>query len=100
MTPYTWHADNLQTATQTLNSHWQGDFTTTSTKITTDTRKIEKGDIFLAIKGDNFDGHDFLTLAKDKGAVAVIVSHPQAIDLPQLIMKQLLHHQQFPKFLG
>ena len=40
----------------------------------TDTRKIEQGDIFLAIQGDNFDGHDYVQTAKDKGAVLAIVS--------------------------
>ena len=31
--------------------------------ISTDTRKIEKGSLFIAIKGDNFDGHDFASKA-------------------------------------
>lgn len=86
MTLYTWHADNLKTATASLDSHWRGDFTAQSTKITTDTRNIKQGDIFLAIKGDNFDGHDYVQTAIDKGAVAVIVSQPQAAIIPQLIV--------------
>lgn len=36
--------------------------------ITTDTRKIQEGDLFIPLKGDNFDGHDFLLQAFEKGA--------------------------------
>ena len=42
--------------------------------ITTDTRKIGKGDVFLALEGDRFDGHDYLRDAVRDGASAVIVS--------------------------
>ena len=42
--------------------------------ITTDTRKIAKGNVFLALKGERFDGHDYLTDAVRDGAAAVIVS--------------------------
>lgn len=83
MTSYIWQKDNLQAATQGV---WQGEFSTQSTRITTDTRKIEQGDIFLAIKGDNFDGHDYVEAAKELGAVAVIVNEPVVSNLPQLIV--------------
>jgi UDP-N-acetylmuramoyl-tripeptide--D-alanyl-D-alanine ligase len=42
--------------------------------ITTDTRKIGKGDVFLALKGEHFDGHDYLRDAVRDGASAVVVS--------------------------
>ncbi len=42
------------------------------TSICTDTRDIEKGCVFVAIKGDRFDGHDFAVQSVEKGAVAVI----------------------------
>jgi len=42
--------------------------------ITTDTRKIGKGDVFLALEGVHFDGHDYLRDAVRDGALAVIVS--------------------------
>ena len=41
-------------------------------KVSTDTRSIDKGDIFLALKGDNYDGHDYLDEAIDKGAICLI----------------------------
>lgn len=40
--------------------------------ISTDSRSLRKGDIFLALRGDNFDGHDFISEAIAKGATAVI----------------------------
>lgn len=45
-------------------------------KITTDTRKIEKGDLFIALRGENFDGAEFAADALQKGASAVLVGAP------------------------
>ncbi|MDO4450662.1 MAG: UDP-N-acetylmuramoyl-tripeptide--D-alanyl-D-alanine ligase [Moraxella sp.] len=86
MTPYIWQFDNLNTALSELNPIWHGEFTAQSTKITTDTRTINAGDIFLAIKGDNFDGHEFVNQALEKGAVLAIVNEKVESDLPQLIV--------------
>ena len=44
--------------------------------ITTDTRKIAAGDLFIALRGENFDGADFAADALHKGAAAVLVSAP------------------------
>ena len=44
------------------------------TGISIDTRSIEQNDLFIAIKGQNYDGHDFLEEALQKGASGVIVS--------------------------
>ena len=40
--------------------------------ITTDTREIKKGSLFIALKGENFDGHSFLEEAFKKGAAAAV----------------------------
>ena len=37
-----------------------------------DTRKIKKGDIFIAIKGKKYDGHNYIKEAIKKGAIACI----------------------------
>jgi UDP-N-acetylmuramoyl-tripeptide--D-alanyl-D-alanine ligase len=42
-------------------------------RIITDTRELEAGDIFLALRGETFDGHSFLTTAAERGALAAIV---------------------------
>ena len=41
--------------------------------ISTDTRSIARGDVFVALRGERFDGHDFLTQATAAGASAVVV---------------------------
>jgi UDP-N-acetylmuramoyl-tripeptide--D-alanyl-D-alanine ligase len=41
--------------------------------ITTDTRDLQQGALFVALSGDRFDGHDFLEAAMAQGAVAVVV---------------------------
>ena len=38
-----------------------------------DSRNVTKGSLFVCIKGDNFDGHDFINDAVKRGAVAIIV---------------------------
>ena len=44
-------------------------------RVHTDTRTLQSGDLFVALKGDNFDAHDFLQQARAKGAVAAIAQH-------------------------
>lgn len=94
---YVWQADNLLAATKTFAGHWQfgavpvesnndANKPISSTRIATDTRTIKTGDIFLALTGDNFDGHDYLDIAIEKGAVAAIVSRPIAADIAQLVV--------------
>lgn len=88
---YVWQADNLLAATALLGGHWQAtqaatDIEITSNRITTDTRSIKTGDIFLALSGDNFDGHDYINVAASKGAVAAIVSQPTSTSIPQLVV--------------
>ncbi|MEN9693146.1 MAG: hypothetical protein RLZZ330_790, partial [Actinomycetota bacterium] len=46
------------------------------TGIQTDSRKVVEGDLFVAIKGEKFDGHDFIEEAFENGAVAAMVSTP------------------------
>ncbi|RYF17641.1 MAG: UDP-N-acetylmuramoyl-tripeptide--D-alanyl-D-alanine ligase [Comamonadaceae bacterium] len=44
-------------------------------RVHTDTRTLQPGDLFVALKGDRFDANDFIAEARDKGAVAAI-AHP------------------------
>lgn len=48
-----------------------------------DTRSIKPGDIYVAIQGEQFDGHDFVPQAIEKGAVAVVVS--KSIGMPGVL---------------
>lgn len=49
--------------------------------ISTDTRQPMPGALFVALRGERFDGHDFLQQAAEQGAVAALVDH-QAQQLP------------------
>lgn len=52
-----------------------------------DTRTLKEGDLFVAIKTEQRDGHDFLEQAKQAGAVAALVTRVNpSIDLPQLMV--------------
>ena len=42
--------------------------------VSTDTRTLRSGDLFVALQGPNFDGHDYLGMAQELGAVAALVS--------------------------
>jgi UDP-N-acetylmuramoyl-tripeptide--D-alanyl-D-alanine ligase len=55
--------------------------------VTTDTRKITPGCLFVALKGERFDAHDFADKAKEAGAGALLVSRKLDIDLPQVVVK-------------
>jgi len=46
--------------------------------VSTDTRSVGKGQLFVAIRGEFFDGHDFLAMAKERGAVAALVDEKHA----------------------
>src|ERR1017187_10130395 len=42
-------------------------------RVCTDSRQVKAGDLFFALQGDRFDGHDFLRTAAEQGAGAVVV---------------------------
>jgi UDP-N-acetylmuramoyl-tripeptide--D-alanyl-D-alanine ligase len=66
----------------------QGDETVAVERISTDSRKAGAGDLFVAIKGDRFDAHDFLGQVEGNGVSAVLVSRtPHAGSRPALIVK-------------
>jgi len=55
--------------------------------VTTDTRKVTAGCLFVALKGERFDAHDFAEQAKEGGAGALLVSRKLESSLPQLVVK-------------
>ncbi len=58
--------------------------------VSTDTRTLQPGDIFLALRGETFDGHGFVHVAKNQGASLAIVDHPVAVAIPQIVVKDTL----------
>jgi UDP-N-acetylmuramoyl-tripeptide--D-alanyl-D-alanine ligase len=53
--------------------------------VSTDSRSLAPGDLFVAIRGDKFDGHDYVSQAFDRGAVAAIVAADRAAALAATI---------------
>ena len=60
------------------------------TRVATDTRALAPGDLFVALKGEHFDGHDFIEKARKAGAAGALVSEAQPSNLPQVIVKDTL----------
>lgn len=59
--------------------------------ITTDTRSLQPGEVFVALRGENFDGHQFLPAAVNQGAIALVVETPISnLKVPQLIVENTL----------
>ncbi|MEP6778844.1 MAG: Mur ligase domain-containing protein, partial [Gemmatimonadaceae bacterium] len=46
--------------------------------VSTDTRAIRRGDLFVALVGEKYDAHNFLNVAKAQGAAAFVVSNAAA----------------------
>lgn len=60
------------------------------TGLSTDTRNIRPGDIFIALVGKNFDGHDYINIAVEKGAVCVVVSQKIDINISSILVEDTL----------
>lgn len=76
---------DLNWIARVLNVSFQGD-NQTVLNINTDTRALCQGEVFLALKGPNFNGHEFIQTAEKQGAIALIVEHEVNSDLPQFIV--------------
>jgi UDP-N-acetylmuramoyl-tripeptide--D-alanyl-D-alanine ligase len=55
--------------------------------VSTDTRTLQPGDLFVALVGDRFDGHEYIELAIEKGACAVVISKAMDVSVPYLQVK-------------
>ena len=69
MTEFT--RNEIETA---IGTKYEGANVEKFTDVTTDTRKITKGSLFIALKGEKFNGEDFAFEAVEKGAAGVVVS--------------------------
>ena len=62
-----------------------------ATGISIDTRSLEKGDLFIALAGPNFDGHDFVDAAFEAGAAAALVARKESLkERPGLVSDDTL----------
>lgn len=60
------------------------------TSVSTDSRALQPGALFVALKGPNFDGHDYVEAAAERGAVATLVERPLPSLLPQVVVPDAL----------
>jgi UDP-N-acetylmuramoyl-tripeptide--D-alanyl-D-alanine ligase len=68
---YLWTTAELVSA---MGARTLGEVPKGITGITIDSRTAKVGEAFFAIKGDKFDGHDFITAAMVSGAAVCVVS--------------------------
>lgn len=54
--------------------------------VCSDSRQLKQGDLFIALKGPNFDGHRFVEQAASIGCVAALVEEKQDVNLPQIVV--------------
>lgn len=57
--------------------------------ISSDSRRLRPGDLFVAVRGGAFDGHDFVADAVAAGAVAVVCERPVQADVPCFVLPAL-----------
>lgn len=62
----------------------RGDVKVFASKIVFDSRKVQEGDVFVAVRGTQADGHRYVWDAVEKGAVAVVVEEFPAHDYPDI----------------
>lgn len=65
--------------------HLHGEDTTVDA-VSNDTRALRSGSLYVALRGERFDGHDFVAAAAQAGAAALLVEHPVQSELPQVIV--------------
>lgn len=58
--------------------------------LSTDTRSLKPGQLFVALRGGNFDGHKFVRKAASLGAAGALVDAPQELDFPQVAVEDSL----------
>lgn len=73
----------MSDAAQIMNGNIRGEDAVFQ-EVSIDTRSLQLGAIYFAIKGEQFDGHDFLQKAKDAGAVGAVVEDFSELDLTQI----------------
>ena len=76
---------DMQTVARAVNGTQTG-VNTTIHSVNTDSRKTQCGELFVALTGENFDGHDFIESAVDNGAHGALVAQSLNIALPQVVV--------------
>ena len=72
----------VQAAARALQAEWTGEDKWFA-RVSTDSRAVMPGDLFIALRGDKFDGHSFVAEVMENGAVAALVQMDWAQKNPQ-----------------
>lgn len=77
-----WTSQELETVFNVnINARWN------SYGVSIDSRSLEKGDLFFALTGDNFDGHAYVKVALDSGAAGAVVNKKvEGVDPDKLVI--------------
>jgi UDP-N-acetylmuramoyl-tripeptide--D-alanyl-D-alanine ligase len=59
-------------------------------QVSTDSRTVGAGQMFIALSGPNFDAHDFVAVAAERGAVGAVVSRRLPVTIPQIVVGDTL----------
>lgn len=78
------------TGARVLGRHDSGQRPAAIRRLTTDSRDVRRGDLFIALTGERFDGHDFVEQAFQRGAVAALVVSSEAAGRPSDRVSSLL----------
>jgi UDP-N-acetylmuramoyl-L-alanyl-D-glutamate--2,6-diaminopimelate ligase len=66
----------------------RGDIPHEVRSVSDDTRSLERGDLFIAVRGLDADGHHFLDMAAERGAAVVIVEDVSRTALPAIVVRE------------
>lgn len=84
-TPSPMHLSLAQAQSWLVGAQLLGEGTTQVNRVHTDSRSVQAGDLFVALRGERFDAHDFLSQVQATGASAVLAEHDvQTSGLPGL----------------
>ena len=75
----------ISQAAHALGAQYSGDDAEFAA-VCTDSRAVKPGDLFVALKGERFDAHEFLAQAAAAGAAGALVERASKLDLPQIVV--------------
>src|SRR4051812_38788350 len=68
----------LELLARVLYARLHGSGAATVRRVSTDSRQVEPGDLFFALSGERFDGHEFVPQVLEKGAAGAVVARGRA----------------------
>ena len=76
---------SVSEAAMAVGGKWETDAVFSS--VCTDSRKLKPGCLFVAVEGENFDGHAFIRAAEEQGAAAVLCHKQVKSSLPAILVQ-------------